>query len=346
MTSRSSCAGSCTGTCAACSTHRRRPASTSRPPWSSWTSPRSTRRLRSVSSWRARRRGCRPRWHVRRPGPTRRHHRHGWRTRTILLGGRRGVGDPVEPRGGALAAVVVEALAGLRGVQRRGAAPRVGPPLGRRLRFRAGGAGPGPAGGLRDPCRLCAVAGRARGGDGAPVALEHRDRPAPAAPAGHRALEGGPALLPRAAPSQRHGAARSSTPTRPCRRGRRRRGGRCRGWWPRSCRSRSAARWWPGSPRRTRSVSGGARDPVGAGAGVAHAGLGGATCGRCSSRTARAPPGRLVLGRHARRGPRRHRWRPSGHSPSSSSGRPRAARRRGWPCRPSSVGAVRWWPPA
>ena len=37
----------------------------------------------------------------------------------------------------------------------------------------------------------------------------------PAAPAGHRAVEGGPALLPGAAPPQRDRAAASSTPTRP-----------------------------------------------------------------------------------------------------------------------------------
>ena len=68
--------------------------------------------------------------------------------------------------------------------------------------------------GLGDPGRLRAVARRARGGGGAALPVGDRDGPPAAAPAGHRPVEGGPAVLPGPAPAQRDGAVPSSTPTR------------------------------------------------------------------------------------------------------------------------------------
>ena len=82
----------------------------------------------------------------------------GPRGAAVLPGGRRGVGDPVQPGRGPLAPVVVEALACLRRVQRGRTAPGVGPALGGGLRLRAGGTGQGAAGRLRDPRRLRPVA--------------------------------------------------------------------------------------------------------------------------------------------------------------------------------------------
>ncbi len=68
----------------------------------------------------------------------------------VLPGGRRGVGHPVQPRRRPLAPVLVEALAGLRRVQRRGAAPGLGPAFRGRVRLRAGRLGPGSLVRLRD----------------------------------------------------------------------------------------------------------------------------------------------------------------------------------------------------
>ena len=91
-------------------------------------------------------------------------------------GGRRGLGDPVQPRGGPLAPVVVEAVARLRGVQRGRAAPGLGSALGRRVGLRAGGAGPGAAGRLRDRVVYAQSPGRAGGGVRAALPLR-RPRP-------------------------------------------------------------------------------------------------------------------------------------------------------------------------
>ena len=135
--------------------------------------------------------------------------------RSLLPGRGRGVGDPFEPRSGALAAVVVEALPRLRGLQRGRAAPGVGPALRRCFGLRAGGAGPGAPVGFGDACGLRAVARRARSGGGVALSFGYRDRSPPAAPPGDRLVEGRSAIVPGAAPAQRDGAERSSTPTRP-----------------------------------------------------------------------------------------------------------------------------------
>ena len=101
------------------------------------------------------------------------------------------------------AAVVLEAVPGLRRLQRRCAPPGLGPALGRCVGLGAGGPGTGAAVGFGDPRRLRAVAGRARGGDRASLLVGHRDGSASTTPAGHRLVEGGTALVPGAAPPQR-----------------------------------------------------------------------------------------------------------------------------------------------
>ena len=170
--------------------------------------------------------------------------RFGGGRRPLLPRGRRGVGHPFESRSGALAAVVVEALPRLRGLQRGRAAPGVGLAFRRGVGLRAGGARPRAVVGFGDARGVRAVAGRARSSGGIALPFGHRDGSPPAAPAGDRLVEGRSAILPGTAPAQRDGAEHG-------RHRRRHDRGVGRPWrrFPRrSCRSLSVVRCWPASP--------------------------------------------------------------------------------------------------
>ena len=166
----------------------------------------------------------------------------------LLSRGRRGLGDPRQPRRRPLAAGLLEAVAGPRRGQRRGPAPALRPGLGGGRRLRAGRAGRGAAERLGDPGDLRAAAGRGRPRHRAAVVVQHRGRARTAAPAGGRAVEGGPPLLPRPA---RGGVRRAGA-----RRHRRRDG-----------RSRERPRLGPGPGRRPDRPGAGRRVRASRGAG-------------------------------------------------------------------------------
>ncbi len=258
--------------------------------------------------------------------------------RSLLPGGRRGVGDPVEPRRGPLVAVVVEAVPRLRRLQRGRAAPGVRPAFGRGVGLRAGGAGAGSPLGFGDPSRLRAVAGRAGGRGRAAFAVGHRDRSAPTAAAGHRLVEGRPAIVPGPAPTQCDRAVH--------RRYRRRHDGA--GRRGESPRRRPADRPRRRTLRRHLLAGCGGR---GGDAGLAPArdaepaGPGGATCARCGwpPRVRRRDVCSSACGPAWRGSPA---WPPNQPSRSSWSGRPRAARPRAWPSRRFWGGVARCWRPA